>query len=672
MSLSKPKWKGSYDSGRKYNKSGEEKFVWLKRASEGSEDAYCKLCKTTIAPKASRLADHEKTKGPMSRVNASAMSQKLPVKVFNKKDDEIKRVEIELAVSFAYHCTIASVDHVGEVIKRNGKGSILENIQIHRTKCSKIISKVVSPALFQEFKDDVQGKKFCVLIDESTDVATDKHLCIVIRYYSESKSTIVTEFGGLAPVVGATGHELFVTLNNTLENMGLEWSNCVGFGSDGASAMIGEHNSVWSRVREKSPNCQLNKCVCHSLALCVEKAFDKLPSNLGYLLHEVPKWFSKSVIRREAFKDLFKVMDANEERKGQPLPFQKLSNTRWLVRGKIIYNILVNWEELKAYFSVALPNADASCRYKAREIFNMLRDKVNLLYFHFVSPIVTDFERLNALFQATDGDPEGLVKELLLIHKTLQYRVLNKRGEFLPTKDIDYGAKFTKELNTYIELENNSNEVVKIADEIRHRCSSFLFEALKQVENRLPASTAIFQGLSAFSPSKVLSQTDRVSFKDLPLPHLRKDNEDSIEQQYRKILHLSWAEESVFNGEIPKESVPFWSGVLGYKNSTGNQPFKELGNYAMACLTTPISNAVVERIFSSVTCVKTKLRNRMSTAMLEAILRTRTHLQFQGKCCKDFKVNQNMLELFNSVNMYEREESEGENAADILAILNMN
>lgn len=200
-------------------------------------------------------------------------------------------------------------------------------IQLHRTKCSILLSKVISPAFFKIFKDDVHGKKFSVLIDESTDVATDKHLCIVIRHYSELRSTIVTEFGGLVPITGATGHELFVTLSNSLENMGLEWSNCVGFGSDGASSMIGEHNSVWSRVREKSPNCQLNRCVCHSLALCIEKAFDKLPSNLGHLLHEVPRWFSKITLRREDFKQLFMVMDANEERKGMPLPFQKLSNT---------------------------------------------------------------------------------------------------------------------------------------------------------------------------------------------------------------------------------------------------------------------------------------------------------------------------------------------------------
>lgn len=288
-----------------------------------------------------------------------------------------------------------------------------------------------------------------------------------------------------------------------------------------------------------------------------------------------------------------------------------------------------------------------------------------------MSPLVTDFERLNSLFQTTDADPADLVKELLLHHKSLQNRILNKNAELLPVNKIDYGAKFTQELNTYIESQNHSAEVVQIAADIKQRCTIFLCEALEQVERRLPTSTDIFNGLSDFSPCKVLSQTERVAFKDLPLPHFKKMKEDDIEQQYRKILHLSWAEESVFNGKIPKDAVSFWSGVLQYKNSAGNRPFEELGEYVMACLTTPTSNAVVERIFSSVTCVKTKLRNRLSSTMLDAIIRIRAHLQFKGKCCKHFEVTQHMLDLFNSVSMYEKDGPEGENEPDILAIMNM-
>ena len=54
----------------------------------------------------------------------------------------------------------------------------------------------------------------------------------------------------------------------------------------------------------------------------------------------------------------------------------------------------------------------------------------------------------------------------------------------------------------------------------------------------------------------------------------------------------------IFKEGIPKEAIPFWSGVAEYTNLLREQPFEALANYALSCLTTPISNAVMERIFS--------------------------------------------------------------------------
>ena len=104
--------------------------------------------KTTIAPKASRLADHEKTKGHSSRVNALRQQcAELCQGKSARNKSEKKRVELELAFAIACHWSTASVDHVAEIVKRNGKGSDLENIQLHGTKCSILLSKVISPAL---------------------------------------------------------------------------------------------------------------------------------------------------------------------------------------------------------------------------------------------------------------------------------------------------------------------------------------------------------------------------------------------------------------------------------------------------------------------------------------------------------------------------------------------
>ena len=63
----------------------------------------------------------------------------------------------------------------------------------------------------------------------------------------------------------------------------------------------------------------------------------------------------------------------------------------------------------------------------------------------------------------------------------------------------------------------------------------------------------------------------------------------------------------------------------------------------------PISNALVERVFSRVTMVKTKFRNRMGLELLTAILRVRTSLQISGKCCFSFEPPLSMLNYDSSI-----------------------
>ena len=150
--------------------------------------------------------------------------------------------------------------------------------------------------------------------------------------------------------------------------------------------------------------CLHVKCVCHSLALCVQNAAGKLPSTIAFLLTEIPAWFSNSDLRRENFKEIFNTINPEDDSVPgvtTPLPFEKLSTTRWLVRGKVMNNILVNWHELKAYFEAADNPKRYQTRYKARLIKEMLQDHSNFLYFYFAVSIVQEFEKVNALFQHT-------------------------------------------------------------------------------------------------------------------------------------------------------------------------------------------------------------------------------------------------------------------------------
>ena len=80
-----------------------------------------------------------------------------------------------------------------------------------------------------------------------------------------------------------------------------------------------------------------------------------------------------------------------------------------------MYNILVNWEELLAYFSSCEPKLSLHARCKCRLIKEMLADRMNYLYFTFITPIVQEFEKINSLFQQTNGDHMKFTKNCYFI-----------------------------------------------------------------------------------------------------------------------------------------------------------------------------------------------------------------------------------------------------------------
>ena len=90
----------------------------------------------------------------------------------------------------------------------HGRGSTLKHIKLHRSKFACLIKNIISPALKTDLIDDFQNKKYAIIIDESTDISTQKHLCMLVRFLNDRRKEIVTGFIGLIPVQEATGEKM--------------------------------------------------------------------------------------------------------------------------------------------------------------------------------------------------------------------------------------------------------------------------------------------------------------------------------------------------------------------------------------------------------------------------------------------------------------------------------
>jgi len=95
-----------------------------------------------------------------------------------------------------------------------------------------------------------------------------------------------------------------------------------------------------------------------------------------------------------------------------------------------------------------------------------------------------------------------------------------------------------------------------------------------------------------------------------------------------------------------------WKNILDSKNFDGTKIFPNLESVIETVLSLPHSNAEAERIFSIVTDVKNKKRNRLSNDTVSAICIVRSSFQDANKNCTNFQVDSRHLELHNTLNLY--------------------
>lgn len=129
----------------------------------------------------------------------------------------------------------------------------------------------------------------------------------------------------------------------------------------------------------------------------------------------------------------------------------------------------------------------------------------------------------------------------------------------------------------------------------------------------------MLKSVNLLSAESILKQHKDDIIPLLQLFVTSRDTIDVINSQYTNISFVKWTETS--------STSSFWVEVFYFKDSVGNNPFKELANFALETLSLPWSNAEVERVFSQLNIVKTKLRNRLITSTVNAVLHARLVLK---------------------------------------------
>ncbi|XP_044592385.1 uncharacterized protein LOC123270416 isoform X1 [Cotesia glomerata] len=260
-----------------------------------------------------------------------------------------------------------------------------------------------------------------------------------------------------------------------------------------------------------------------------------------------------------------------DEAKKDPKKIAGLSGTRWLARYSAINTILEQWEELKLLFELAKNNDKC---LQAQYLYDIMVCPAYkfLLYKSILQKIVVPSQ----LQKIKDDDLVNFKFQDYLMH----------------TSSVFFGYNFDQAAKSV-----PSNEI----SNIRARCKDFLVKLCTEIQERLPMNISILKSMNVLTPTYATSQK-KPDLSKLLEQFTRESlygSKDNIIKEWNMLSHKQW--------DNTNETVSFWSEVYEDRDSGGNRRFENVSKFALALLTTPISNADVERAFSIYAVIKDKL-----------------------------------------------------------------
>lgn len=169
---------------------------------------------------------------------------------------------------------------------------------------------------------------------------------------------------------------------------------------------------------------------------------------------------------------------------------------------------------------------------------------------------------------------------------------------------------------------------------------------------RLPYNNKILCGLKFLDPNFALRDEKRLDISGLinVAEHFGQVDITALEFEWT-ILPTEFTDAEK-NNLVLLEIDEMWSKIFEKQNFDDEPMFPNLEKIVYAVLSLPHSNAEAERIFSIVTDVKNKKRNRINVDTLDAICKTRSTFQANNVDCRTYEIDSKHIDLHNSENLY--------------------
>lgn len=535
-------------------------------------------------------------------------------------DEEMKRVVhlLDLAYTLAKEeIAFLKFPALAEAQKRAGA-------KLGETYVNKHAAKEFTMILGDTMEDDLKKELaesdfFSVLVDGSTDCSVIEKELIFVRFVKYD-GKITTRLLSLKEVSHANADGLLDVLITSLLDAGLAnyKKHFVGFMSDGASVNFGAKGGLLSKLQneQQMPWLVGIHCLNHRLELAVKDAFSGTAlSEICTLLSNIHSVFERSPKRLRALKDLADVMGEDVQKPA------RTNGTRWIQHKVRAAKIL-----LKQYGLIIVSLSNITDDPKIKGYVAQMTSFKTLLFLQLFLDLLLPIAKLSEHLQ---GDSTNLLHAQAALEATLvtlQNTQVHTYSESLASLVNSARAKIVND-ELFVEFQSVSLKDIERGLEMLDRNS-------KDIARKLAHKLSDRFGdvlLHSTSSSCVLKCLKVLDTKAWP-----KAKEDLIkfgcEELGVVMKHFAVIlQDKVDCGEVEGE----WLHLKLYVDShmqhlsaedcwsslSQGKAFANVMKVINLLRIFPVSNAVLERCFSTMGKVKTDWRNRLGEKEVEHLIR---------------------------------------------------
>ncbi|KAL7596374.1 hypothetical protein Lser_V15G28024 [Lactuca serriola] len=496
----------------------------------------------------------------------------------------------------------------------------------------KEILNLISNRVRRMICEEIDGGKFCLLLDEARDESNREQMSIVLRFVNKD-GVIMERFFGLVHVPDTTSQTLKDKIYFLLTHNNLDFESIRGQGYDGASNMRCHFKGLQTLISKDCPSAYYAHCFAHRLQLALMAAsqgviaVQKFFTKLSFVINVVGASSKRSDQLRDAQAEqmaYFKSIGELDTGRGlnQIGTLQRAGDTRWGSHLKSVSSLIKMFSPICEVLFKIIEDDTGSIKGDADSAYETITTFEFIFVLHLKKEIM---EITYLLCQALQRQSQDILNALRLVASTklLLQKMKDERWDsflahvksFCLERDIDIPDLSSSYFSRGARARNEHNDHTL---EHHYRVDIFI-EAincqLMELDHRFNDSSMELLHLSATLDPKNSNEPFRSGDVCQLVEKFYPEDFNETEINLLK-MQLQHYEVDVVQREKYKQLISISELCQWLIKTRRATNFYLIYLVVSLILTLPISTATTKRSFSATSLVKTRLRNKMEDEFL--------------------------------------------------------